>query len=70
MPYSFRVRFFISDFLVLVYLGSQKSILKTPVTNTNSTVSSDSGRCLVLSLVGLSTLTGRAHRSAFGLNWN
>lgn len=70
MPYSSGVRVFISDFLVLIYLGSQKSILKTPLSNSYSTVSSDSGRCLELSLIGLSTLTGKAHKSVFDLDWN
>lgn len=70
MPYNFTIRVFISYFLILVYLGCQKSIIKTPLAVTYSRMSSFSGRCLELSLIGLSTLTGRAHRSAFDLNWN
>lgn len=68
--FTLFIKVFISDFLILVYLGCQKSILKTPVTTTNSRTSYYSSRCLELSLIGLSTLTGRAHRFAFDLNWN
>lgn len=55
MPYG-KSPYFI--FLSFNILGSQKNILKTPLVHTNSTVSSDTGGCLELSLIGLSTLTG------------